>query len=125
MEHVGTHERDGYVEIVFAGLYEQTGPEAVLAAVRDACEKGATRVLVDLLGVDGLPTVLDRYNFGVGVSNISKLVRLALVGRLGVVETAGLAEKVARNRGKDARRFLDKGKALAWLLSDDDPPTTI
>jgi hypothetical protein len=82
-----------------------------------ALQKGLVRILVDTLGVQGVPTAIDRYTLGV------KLIayctdhifwpRLAVVGQPPVADGFGVL--VAKNRGLIAERFLNWKEALEWV----------
>jgi hypothetical protein len=67
-----------------------------------------------------LPTVLDRYTFGVHIAenylNSEPRVQLAVLGNEPMIHPERFGELVARNRGADARAFTDETLALDWLL---------
>lgn len=89
--------------------------ESVAAEART---RGARRVLLDVSQVGGEVPDLDRYEIGKHAAGT-----FAHIERLGVLRSphlryTGFAFDVARNRGLDARPFLDRAEAERWLASD-------
>jgi len=77
--------------------------------------RGARRILLDLSEVTGDPPDLDRYELGKEAAAL-----LAHIERLAVIRRAELryirfAFDVAQNRGLNARGFVDRKEAEAWL----------
>ena len=68
-----------------------------------------------------LPTLLDRYDFGVHIAEqyltSDPRVRIALLGQEPMIHPERFGEIVARNRGADARVFTDEALAVEWLRS--------
>lgn len=111
-----------YVELVCTGIYSRA--EALRVGdegYRQAALENRVCLLVDVRKITGrLPTVLDRYNFGVHIAekylNSEPRVRLAVLGNEPMIHPERFGELVARNRGADARAFTDETLALNWLL---------
>jgi hypothetical protein len=82
-----------------------------------ALQKGLVRILVDAIGVQGVPTTTDRYTLGVkliaycGDHKFSP--RLAFVGQPPVIDGFGVL--VAKNRGLVTERFSNWKEALEWV----------
>ena len=82
-----------------------------------ALQKGVARILVDTLGVQGVPTTADRYTLGVkliaycGDHKFSP--RLAFIGQPPVVDGFGVL--VAKNRGLLTETFPNCKEALEWV----------
>ena len=75
----------------------------------------ASAVLVDARGVFGAPSDLDRYRFAMAAVSAPIIGPLAFVGKEPIVDPRRFGEAVARNRGVNARAFLDEATARAWL----------
>ena len=90
-------------------------------AYRQASLAGRINSLIDVRKITGrLPTILDRYDFGVHIAeqylSSDPRVRLAVLGHEPMIHPERFGELVARNRGGDARVFIDETLALDWLL---------
>ena len=80
-----------------------------------AKERGAQRVLIDAIAIDGDMPDLDRYDLGKrAASLLSDIGRIAVV-RGPSIRYTGFAFEVAQNRGLDVRSFADRAEAVAWL----------
>lgn len=75
----------------------------------------ASAVLVDARGVFGAPSDLDRYRFAMAAVSAQVIGPLAFVGKEPIVDPRRFGEAVARNRGVNARAFLDEAEARTWL----------
>ena len=112
----------GYVELVCSGIYSRA--EALRVgneAYRQAALENRIAMLIDVRKITGrLPTLLDRYDFGVHVAenylSTDPRIRLALLGNEPMIHPERFGELVARNRGADARVFTEEAQALDWLL---------
>ena len=117
---VRVHPR--YVELACTGIYSRA--EALRVGnegYRQAAHENRSALLIDVRKITGrLPTVLDRYDFGVHISEqyltSDPRVRLAEVGNEPMIHPDRFGELVARNRGADARVFTDEALAVDWLL---------
>ncbi len=117
---VRVHPR--HVELVCSGIYSRA--EALRVgneAYRQAALEDRAALLIDVRKITGrLPSLLDRYDFGVHIAEqyltSDPRVRLALLGHEPMIHPERFGELVARNRGADARVFTDETLALEWLL---------
>ncbi|HEY8265548.1 MAG TPA: hypothetical protein VIG03_03185 [Steroidobacteraceae bacterium] len=113
----------GYVELTCTGIYSRN--EALRVGnegYRQAALENRIGVLIDVRKITGrLPTLLDRYDFGVHIAeqylSSDPRVRLALLGHEPMIHPDRFGELVARNRGADARVFTDEALAVDWLRS--------
>ena len=112
-----------HVLLVCAGRYSRAEAFRVSdLAYREAANVDRRNVLVDVRGVSGqLPTLFDRFDVGVHIAALHfeqrPRVRLALLGDEPMIHPERFGEIVARNRGADARVFIDEHEALKWLLA--------
>ena len=91
--------------------------EALKQIFDTALDKHLNRILIDLLGVQGVTSTNDRYTMGVKLVTYCgehKLwPRVAFIGEPPVVDGFGVL--VAKNRGLDTERFSKRKEALEWL----------
>ena len=81
-----------------------------------AQSRGARGILLDLAVVTGYVPDLDRYDLGKeAAALLAHIERLAIVRRADLRYTS-FAFDVARNRGLDARGFVDAKEAETWLV---------
>ena len=81
----------------------------------EAQDKGARCVLIDAVNITGDMPDLDRYDFGKRAAQLLGHVdRLAILRGPGFRYT-GFFFEVAQNRGLQARAFLVREEAVAWL----------
>lgn len=119
-EGIDVVEHDGFLEVRVSGPF--TLPrfkELMLKAVVATKEKRLKYMLLDVRGLEGTPSTLDRHELGrSGVENKVDFKVAALV----TPEQAkdNFASTVARNRGVNVQTFTDRDKALAWLLGKGD-----
>ncbi len=112
-----------YVLLVCAGKYSRAEAFRVIElAYREAGDADRRNVLIDVRRVSGLlPTLFDRFDVGVRVATLhfeqQPRVRLALLGDEPMIHPERFGEIVARNRGADARVFIEEHEALKWLLA--------
>src|SRR5262245_6600452 len=126
MKLAGIMERSGYVEVTFEGPFSADHIADVFSAIRQAFEmKGGSRVLLNCVGVHGKVSMLDRYKMGSGATSLPATVKLAFLANSEILDPQGFGERVARNRGINARRFLELAEAKAWLLGDEDPAPSV
>jgi len=83
--------------------------------IADRCHKEKLdKVLVDLLKVEGNPSILDRYRFGMEIANAwGPSIEAAAIAQKTVVNY--MAETVAVNRGARFKVFFDLQEARKWL----------
>ena len=116
--------KEGYLRAEVTGVFTlaeacRTFREA-LTVVHD---RGATRILVDCLGLTGKPTTLDYYQYGEFIA--AELMqyaaagkgrlKLAYVARDPLVDPGHLSETVARNRAAQVAFVDTPAEALRWL----------
>ena len=115
------HVHPEYVELVCSGIYSRA--EALRVGnegYRQAALENRIGLLIDVRNITGrLPTLLDRYDFGVHIAEqyltSDPRIRLALLGQEPMIHPDRFGELVARNRGADARVFTDEALAVDWL----------
>jgi len=107
----------GFLRITVAGVFGvQRTKHLFDRAAADAKHHGASRVLIDAMGVVGSVSTMAHLELGAHAASRFRGVRFVLVGRPEVIDRFG--ETVAVNRGADARVFLNEAEALSWLLGD-------
>src|SRR5262245_47603161 len=108
----------GYLVVNMAGGFALKESLAVLEKAASAARaKGMRRILIDASRVTGDPSDMDRYDAGKEAAGVfAHIERLAFV-RWASARFTGFAFDVAQNRGLDARPFLDRKEAEAWLRS--------
>ena len=92
--------------------------------VAESTQRGATRVLVDCLLIDGSPSMVERYGLAeflaqevVGSIIAGKIIpRLALLGREPLVDPNRFGELVATNRGVQMKKVEQMEDAVKWLV---------
>ena len=121
--HVDVRVQQDYVLVVCTGKYSRAEAYRVgNLAYREAASADRRNVLVDVRRVSGrLPTLFDRFDFGVHIAQLHfeqwPRVRLAVLGDEPMIHAERFGEIVARNRGADARVFVEEQEALKWLLA--------
>lgn len=118
--------------VVLEGTFEFNELGDLLDGMFADCAKHqALRVLVDLRGLSGDPSTLER--FGTGTLFASKYMaarvagriptcRFAFVGTPPLIEAKRFGETVAVNRGVPLRVFFDPTEARKWLLAESEEP---
>lgn len=102
-----------YAEI--SGVYSL---EMFISAIHEVAEhcknENLKKVLIDLRNVDGNPSILDRYHFGVEIAKTwGPIIKVAAVGKTEVINQ--MAENTALNRGANLWATPDIELALQWL----------
>ena len=102
-----------YAEI--SGVYSL---EMFISAIHEVAEhcksENLKKVLIDLRNVDGNPSILDRYLFGIEIANTwGPILKVAAVGNTEVINQ--MAENTAVNRGANLWATPDMELALTWL----------
>ncbi len=109
-----------FIEVQSSGPYSLARfKDHMMKAVVATKEKRLKYMLLDVRGLEGTPSTLDRHDLGrSGVENKVDFKVAALV----TPEQAkdNFASTVARNRGVNVQTFTDRDKALAWLLGKGD-----
>ena len=77
-------------------------------------EASLSKVLVDLRGVTGHPSIMDRYRIGVALADSwGSGIQGAMIAPRSMVNR--MTETVVFNRGGRIRVFFDRPEAVAWL----------
>lgn len=93
------------------------------AALRLCWDGGCERMLLDVRGVEGDPSLFERYDFAscVARQNTALLVdedaamRVALVGTVPLIDPGRFGEMVATNRGARVKVVTDVDEAFRWF----------
>ena len=121
-DHFEILDRDGFLEVRVSGPYSLLQfKNQMLTGVLAMKERRKRHLLLDVRGLVGTPSTLDRHDLGrSGVENKVDFKVAALV----TPEQAkdNFASTVARNRGVNVQTFTDRDQALAWLLGKSDAP---
>jgi hypothetical protein len=83
-----------------------------------ARQTGLEAVLIDARELEGAPTTMERYHWGVQIATRSAAgprIRIAVVGNEPIIDPDRFGEIVATNRGASGRAFTDLQEAIAWL----------
>jgi hypothetical protein len=111
---------------------ETDGPQAedmYRAVLRECVAGGCSKLLLDCRELSGEFSTMDRFSFGKVVADENaallaggsgRQVRVALVGRLPLIEERRFGETVATNRGALVKVTQDLASAYRWLGLD--PP---
>lgn len=113
-------DRDQFLEVRVSGPFTLARfKDHMLRAVMATKERRLRHLLLDVRGLIGAPSTLDRHELGrAGVESKVDFKVAALI----TAEQAkdNFASTVARNRGVNVQTFQDRDKALAWLLGPSD-----
>jgi hypothetical protein len=120
-ENLEIFERNGFLEVIVSGPFTlDRFKHHMLTAVKATKEKRLKCLLLDVRGLVGSPTTMDRHDLGrSGVENKVDFRVAALVTPEQAQDP--FASTVARNRGVNVQTFTDRAKALEWLLGASDP----
>jgi hypothetical protein len=110
------HERNGFLEVRVTGPFTlDRFKSQMLTAVTATKEKRLKCLLLDVRGLVGTPSTMDRHALGrSGVENKVDFRVAALVTEEQAQDA--FASTVARNRGVNVQTFTDRAKALEWLI---------
>jgi len=108
------------VEALGRGTYSLTASLRFLSqAFETAARENLKKILVDVRGLAGNPSVSDRYDVGMFIATRCAErhfdIRIALVGKEPLVDPERFGELVARNRFAKGRVFSETHEALTWL----------
>lgn len=112
-----------YLLVRCSGAYQsvQDIKDLFQRAVDAARQYRKAQVLVDVYGVTGQISFVDRYAGALFLTELLKVQawnqirRFAMAGQPPVIDPSRIGETVAANRGVNARVFLDLEEAVAWL----------
>lgn len=109
-------EGDGFLEARYLGAYSLKSYKAQMTESVQAClHRKIDRLLVDIISLAGYaPSTGDRYEIGKHGSEITGLIRVAVVGTPAQLADV-FASRVAQNRGVSIGVFVEREKAVAWL----------
>ncbi len=115
---VTVESEDGVLVATAAGPVSLSEAISVFTKACDiAVERGADRILVDCLAVEGELSTMERYELGRSVaeycSSRSITPKVATVGKPPLIN--GFGARVAWNRGLVAETFSELQKARDWL----------
>ncbi len=117
---ISANKEKGWVEVIHRGLLNIAElNEARVQAAALLAKNSITRILVDTRQADMSELSLtDTFKFTTSHQEAFGSVeglRIASVVRPEDLEASRFSETVARNRGTDARVFLDAAEAMKWL----------
>ena len=127
LEVTDVFDRDGYIEVVLKGPYTTAEFPWVYDQVLRAVEgRREPRVLLNLLAVEGMPSLLDRFLFGQTASlTLPRTLKLAAVAAEPLLDPQRFGERVAQNRGAWVRVFGSMAEAVEWLRNDSELPPQV
>jgi len=117
-------------ELLYAtihGTFRLDEAKLTYQSLVDRCVADAISVmLMDCRALEGEPTTQERYDFGAFVALANEKaaggetgsLRIALVGRLPLIDPLRFGEVVARNRGAAVKATTELEEAIAWLALD-------
>ncbi|HEY4246978.1 MAG TPA: hypothetical protein VGM64_08995 [Lacunisphaera sp.] len=98
-----------------------TQKEATFKTVANAVkERPIKALLVDLRGVEGTFSFMDRYQIGEMTARHLADVPIGALCREEQLDRQRIAKLVAVNRGANVEVFIDEGTACAWLKKYQD-----
>jgi hypothetical protein len=115
---------DGFIEVVYEGVFYKGFPNrnAFIEQIVAVCqEHQCFKVLEDCYDVDYEPSsdVLAEHEFAIYVSQPRfRRIQWAVLLPKNTLSTKAHIENAAVNRGVKLRTFLDREKAVRWLLDD-------
>jgi hypothetical protein len=116
--------REGFLYCESSGDYSFEGACSMIQEVlAESAQRGATKVLVDCLQMEGSPSRVERYALAEflaeGVIDYiiagKSFLRLAVLGREPLVDPTRFAELVATNRGVQTKTVEQMEDAVKWL----------
>jgi hypothetical protein len=119
-ETVEIQVRRRYLEARYLGSYSFHAYVMQMERSVRACKERRRRLLlVDITDLGAFrPTTLERHQIGVSGATLSKdLEKVAVILAPEQAEPDPLMSTVARNRGLRIQAFLDRAKAVRWLLA--------
>ena len=115
--------KDGYLLAALSGKVSLEEAISTIGTVLAACrEQAVNRILVDVRGVDGSSSVLDRYFLGTHFAQSEmQRVRTAMVCREDQWMADRPLENTAVNRGANFKATRSLDEALEWLGAAGTP----
>lgn len=110
------HTVGDYVSFTATGTWTLRSVYDLIDTVRQECARfSVNRALVDIRQLGGMPSEMDRYNWGVRAATvIGGRVRVAVLARADQINRFG--ENTAVNRGADINTLTDADEALRWMM---------
>lgn len=125
---VRSEMRENVLYIAIEGPFEFMALGPMYDAVMEDCSKHQSlKVLVDLRGVSGSLTIMDRFGMAslfaskylaARVSGRIPACRFAVFGQPPLVDPKRFGETVAVNRGVPVKVFVEEAAALEWLKTE-------
>jgi hypothetical protein len=108
----------GYLRVTVHGAYPSTSYPDLLRSILDEASKiGATRILIDCLGLPAPPSEMARFNLGVEIAALfGGRFRIAILYRRDLINK--FTEDAAVNRGANLRVTSEETDAVEWLLAE-------
>lgn len=111
-------EGDGFLQVRFLGSFSVDRFKRQADAAAKACrERKRANVLVDLSCFGAQISTLERFEIASRAVRVAGGLRAALVVAPGFLDPGKFGVMVARNRGLAVDAFLDRQKALDWLVA--------
>lgn len=112
--------REGYLEGVGSPKTAQGVMQAIPHIAEAMAETGCHKVLVDFTTAEGPVSLMERLEMAeVLAATTPRTMKLAAVVTRQQLDPQRFGETIARNKGVNMRVFLDRDRALRWLLSDE------
>lgn len=104
-----------YLFAEVSGVYSLDLLVSIIHEVAERCRsENLRKALLDLRNVEGNPSILDRYRFGIEIANAwGPRMKVVTVARLEAINKMG--ENTAVNRGANIWVTSDMDLALKWL----------
>lgn len=120
-EQIELIERNGFLEAIVSGPFSlERFKSQMAAAVRATKEKRLKGLLLDVRGLVGSPSTLDRHELGRSGVEMKVDFRVAALITPEQAQDS-FASTVARNRGVNVQTFTDRVKAWDWLHGRSEP----
>lgn len=109
------HEGD-LLKVRANGRYVLENMEAAFQAIaRAAIDHPVKAALIDLRGITGQVTFMDRFKLGESAGRHLTMIPIAAVVREDHMDPGKIGKMVAVNRGAKVEVFVDLGEARQWL----------
>jgi len=110
-------DEEGYLLVTVSGQWNLPELKVVVAQIRDeAAQRRQTRALVDARSMEGQPSEMDRYHFGIYAAELwGGRLKVAILYQEQFINK--LAENTAVNRGAKVIVVSEREEALRWLLA--------
>jgi hypothetical protein len=117
-KEIEIEERDGFLEVRFLGSFTLERFKRQQEAAARACkERKQSRLLVDVTRLGAQLSTLDRYELASHAVQVAWDLRVALFVTPSFLDPKKFGILVAQNRGLVVDAFIDRQKAVDWLLA--------